>query len=134
MNRGQTIISNPVYESPVFLENIHAKESVVVNQGGTWCFSGCTLVVTKKGSKRIDQIKKGDIVKCFNESTKVVEWKEVNDCFRFKNQKKTVKVKLKNGKQIIATEDHEFYYEGGWYSLKHLLSLQDGKMDKNKRV
>ena len=43
MNRGQTIISNPVYESPVFLENIHAKESVVVNQGGTW--SGKTFSI-----------------------------------------------------------------------------------------
>lgn len=111
-----------------------ATEPVVVNQGGTWCFAGSTLVVTNKGSKRIDQIQIGDIVKTFNEKTKEVEWKTVNDRFKFKNQKRTIKVKLKNGKQIIATEDHEFYHEGGWYSLKHLLSLLDGKLEKNKRI
>ena len=36
-------INNPVYESPVFLANIHATEPVVGNQGGTW--SGKTFSI-----------------------------------------------------------------------------------------
>lgn len=37
------VLNNPVYESPVFLNNMAATEPVVVNQGGTW--SGKTFSI-----------------------------------------------------------------------------------------
>ena len=111
----------------VFSRNIKAynsNESLIVNQGGTRCFDGSQMVKTKSGEKKISEIKKDDIVFTFNEITKTIEENKVLESLAFKNEKKTVKVKLKNGSEIICTEDHEFYFEGGWHPLKYILSLK----------
>lgn len=117
--------------TPVFIENYNAKAKVVINQGGTSCFYPEQLVVTKRGNIKIKDIVLGDIVLSYNEETKQKEWKEVKNVFSYQNSKKTVKIKLKNGVEIIATDDHKFYYEGGWISLKQLLSFKYGSMEKN---
>ena len=109
----------------LFHANYNATKPIIVNAGGTSCFDGETLVVTDKGLKKISEIEVGDVVKSFNEKTKEDEWKTVTDTFTFLNQKRTVRVKLKNGKEIICTDDHKFYYKGGWISIKHLLSLSN---------
>lgn len=127
-------MTRPFVVTPIFYDNYTCEKPIVVNQGGTSCFCGQQKVVTRLGSKPINKLKVGDTVKCFNEKTKKQEWKKVLNTFEYKNTKRTIKVKLKNGQTIIATEDHEFYYEGGWYSLKHLLSLLDGKMDNNTEI
>ena len=101
---------------------------VVVHQGGTSCFAPGTLVITKEGKKPIEQVNKNDLVLCFNEKTKKKEYKSALNVLRFDNNKRTVKLYLNNGKTITATEDHEFYYKGGWVSLKHLLSLRESKL------
>lgn len=126
--------NNPFQISPIFEWNYNTDKSIVVNQGGTSCFAGTQKVITQRGSIPIKDIIIGDIVKCYNEKTKEIQWKPVCNLFKYNNHKKTIKVTLKNGETIIATEDHKFYYEGGWYSLKHLLSLLDGKMEKNTRL
>lgn len=59
----------------------------------------------------------------YNEATKENEFKRVKDVFKYINNKPTVRIKLKNGKEIICTDDHKFFYKGGWISIKHLLSL-----------
>jgi intein/homing endonuclease len=120
--------------SNLFLVNKNATEQIVINQGGTDCFSGDTKVVTKNGNINISDLKKGDLVLSFNEKTQKKEYKKVINVFNFKNNKKTIKLKLKNGHEIIVTEDHEFYFEGGWYSIKHLLSLYNGNMEKNTEL
>lgn len=120
--------------SIVFKENYEAKEGIVINQGGTDCFAESTMVHTDSGPKKITELKEGDKVLSFDETTKQEVYNRVKNVFRYNNQKKTIKVKLKNGKEIIATDDHEFYYEGGWYSLKHLLSLLDGNMETNTKL
>ena len=127
-------IKDPFKLSPVFEWNYHCKKQIVINQGGSSCFHSKQLVITKRGSVPISDIVIGDIVKCYNEKTKKKEWKTVKTTFKFDNTKPTIKVKLKNGKEIIATEDHKFFYEGGWCSLKHLVSLLDGNMETNKRI
>jgi len=117
----------------VFNFNWNCNAKVVINQGGTSCFNGNQLVVTKRGSIPIKDVVIGDIVLSYNEETKQKEWNLVKNLFQFKNNKKTIKVKLKNGSEIIATEDHKFYFEGGWISLKQLLSLKYGNMEKDTK-
>ena len=105
--------------------NFNSAADIVVNQGGTSCFSFDTKVVTSEGSKPISSVKVGDSVKSYNEASEGVEYKRVTNVMKFDNHKRTVKVKLKNGEFITCTEDHKFFYKGGWISIKHLLSLKD---------
>ena len=115
----------------VFTRNLNAylnkKIRRAINQGGTSCFSGDQGVISKRGSIPISKIKIGDIVKTFNETTGANEWKKVNNVFQYKNTKPTVRIKMKNGKTITVTDDHEFYFEGGWHSIKHILYLKHGR-------
>lgn len=118
----------------VFYANYQANEKLIINQGGTSCFYGDQLVITKRGNIKIKDIILGDIVLSFNEKTNTKEWKVVKNLFSYFNSKKTVKIKLKDGSEIIATDDHKFFHEGGWYSLKHLLSLKYGNMETNTKL
>ena len=101
----------------LYLDNYNSTADIIVNQGGT------------DGSKSIQSIEVGDIVKCYDEDKKSIEWRKVLNKFKYNNTKRTIKVTLKNGQTIVATEDHKFYYEGGWYSLKYILSLQNGILE-----
>lgn len=108
---------------------------LVINQGGTSCFGPQQLVVTKRGAIPISQVVAGDVVKSFDEVMQKDEWKRVKNTFRYVNNKPTVKVRLKEGAEIIATNDHRIYYEGGCDSLKHILYLRYGNnMEKNTRL
>lgn len=108
---------------------------LIINEGGTSCFSGKQLVVTTRGSIPISKIVCGDIVKTFNESSKKVEWKPVKNLFKYKNTKPTIKINLKNGKTITVTDDHKFYFKGGWISIKDILYLTHGRyVEKNSEI
>tara|TARA_S200002703_G_scaffold41490_1_gene36016 strand:- start:656 stop:1042 length:387 start_codon:yes stop_codon:yes gene_type:complete len=124
----------PIKVSKLFTANYNATKPIVINQGGTSCFAPETLIVTRQGLMPIAEVKVGDTVKCYNESTKQTEWKKVLNTFEYENHKPTIKVTLKNGQTITATEDHKFYHEGEWHSLKHLLSLRNGKMEDNTKL
>ena len=102
-------------------------------QGSGGCFYKNQKVVTDKGSKLISNINIGDRVLSFNEKTKKKEFKLVRETFVHQNTKKCYKLTLKNGEKIIATEDHKFYYEGAWITLKHLLYLWNDKKSNNDR-
>ena len=107
----------------------------IVNEGGTSCFSGRQHVVTLRGNIPISEITPGDYVKSHNETTKKDEWKCVTNVFKYKNTKPTLKITLKNGQTIVATEDHKIYHEGGCNTLKHILYLKHGnKMGKDTRL
>ena len=106
----------------------------VIEQGGTSCFGPQQRVITERGSIPISQIRRGDMVRSFNLKTGLEEFRPVKNVFKFKNQKHTVKVRLKNGQEIIATEDHKFFTKGGCGSLKHILSCCHGNLDVNTRV
>lgn len=109
------------------------KKVVIYNEGGSRCFGGEQKIITENGSKPISELKKGDIVLTYNEVTKVNEYKKVNKSIPSINSKKTLKIILRNGESIIVTDDHKFFYEGRWISIKHLLSLRDEKITNNKR-
>jgi len=104
----------------VFRRNAKAKTRFVFNPGGTRCFHPDTLVVTKNSNKKISEIVEGDEVLSFGKED---EFKKVKSVFKLDNTKPTVKIKLKNGEEIICTDDHKFYFKGEWVCIKHLLSL-----------
>lgn len=100
---------------------------LILQQGGSSCFAPGTLVVTPTGNKPIEEIKVGDVVLSYNEKTRENEERVVIRVLNFENTKRTIRVRLKNGQTITATEDHKFYHKGGWHTLKHLLSLKAEK-------
>jgi hypothetical protein len=121
---------NPLYDA-----NFLATERIVVNQGGTYCFAPETLVVTKRGRIPISEIVVGDIVKTMAEDTMAESWDEVEDTMAYANTKETIKLTLADGSVLIATADHEIYFEGGWLCLKDIVSLFDERrMEKNTEL
>lgn len=103
--------------------------------GASRCLNGNSLVSTIEGLKHIKEIKEGDYVKSYNQLTDCIEYRKCIKPHKFtENKKKIIRITLKNGKTIEATEDHKFFFKGAWVELKHLVSLLDGKMDKNKRL
>ena len=106
--------------TPVFYANKKAYEQgypVICNEGGSRCFAPDTLVRTMNGLVPIKDIQEGDAVKTKN------GYNEVIKTWKFKNYKKAVRIKLKNGKFIECTDDHRFYFRGRWIEIKNILSL-----------
>lgn len=102
-----------------YLNNNQDKQ-ILVFQGGSRCFTGNTLIKTKKGYVKIKDIQVGDIVLSFNEETKRLVWSKVLDTFVYNTEQKLIKLKLK-GETISSTYDHKFYSNGQWteaYKLK----------------
>lgn len=96
---------------------------VILNQGGSSCFYGDQLIITKRGKIPISSVIIGDICLSYNIESGAEEWNTVTDVMPQMNDKPCYRVKLKNGYDIIATEDHKFFYDGGWISLKNIVSL-----------
>lgn len=106
-----------------------------VLEGSSRCFHGQQLVKTINGSKPISELSKSDLVLTYNESTYKNEYKPVIDLLRFDNNKKRcLKVTLKSGETIIASEDHEFMFKGAWVSLKEILSFKESQKKENQRI
>lgn len=106
--------------TPVFYANKKAYEDgypVICNEGGSRCFAADTLVRTMNGLVPIKDIQEGDVVKTQN------GWNEVLQTWEFKNTKRAVRIKLKNGKFIECTDDHKFFFRGRWIEIKNILSL-----------
>jgi len=126
----QEVKTSIIYE---YLQD--SDKRITVFQGGSRCFAGDQLVITSEGSKPISEVKAGDIVLSFNELNGKDEFKKVKDTFSYKNTKKTIRIKLKNGTQIVCTEDHKFYFEGIWICGKDLLSLLNARnMERNTGI
>jgi intein/homing endonuclease len=104
-----------------YLEYLKKDFKIIVNSGGTYCFGPGQQVLTRSGPIPISKVKIGDEVLSFDGENDV--YKTVTDTMIFDNTKPTVRVKLKNGKEIICTEDHKFFFRGEWQSIKYILSL-----------
>lgn len=130
--KGQTLKGTVVLE-----KLLRSRAKIKILEGGSRCFGGDQKVITESGSIPISKIKAEQRVLTYDQTTRKNEYRKVLECHLFKNTKKTYRVKLKNGKEIIATSDHKFFFEGGWISLKHLLSLWQkryGKMEANTKI
>ena len=93
----------------------------VILEGSSRCFHSGQEVLTNVGPKKISEIKKGDLV------LTPKGYKTVTDTHKMRNSKPCVRIKLKSGKIIVCTEDHEFFFKGVWVSIKHILSLVNQK-------
>jgi len=115
-------------------QSLLKNKPINVQQGGSSCFGPDTLVETIHGPKKITEVVQGEYVKTYDEQKGKDTFKPVVKTLKFKNKKPTLKVKLRNGKEIIATDDHEFYFKGDWVSLKHILSLKEKDVEKDTKL
>lgn len=42
--------------------------------------------------------------------------------FKMRNNKPCIRIKLRNGETIEATQDHKIWFRGGWQSLKYIVN------------
>lgn len=127
---------NPLFFEMVriFKENYTPDNKVIIcNEGSSRCFSSKTKVITSIGPTQITELKESDLVQTFNEQTQSIEFKPILEVLSMENKKPCYKITLKNGNTIEATEDHEFYFEGAWHSLKYIISLWNERQNINKR-
>ncbi|WP_170149000.1 DUF6443 domain-containing protein [Chryseobacterium defluvii] len=94
------------------------------------CFTEGTLVLVENGTKKIEDIKEGDLVWSYNENTGKRELKKVVALSR-NTSSSLVKISV-NGTEITCTPEHPFYVSGNWIEAKNLtkgmlLTTLDGK-------
>jgi len=83
---------------------------------GVHCFAKGTLVSTPIGQIEIEKLVVGDTILSFNELTKTLETSTI---LELANQKHHNLFELSfSGKTVIATDDHPFYFNGQYYSIK----------------
>lgn len=95
----------------------------------SYCFVAGTMVATAVGMKKIEEIKKGDIVKTFNPYSNAFEENEVTEVYVNKT-KELAHINVE-GEIISTTPDHPFLTEEGWKKAKELtahdrLQCKDG--------
>ena len=124
-----------IQASKVFRWNndaLNSDKRFIINQGGSRCLAPFQLVKTTKGYKPISNINIGDEVYSYNEDSNQIEVKKVLLTYENENEKQCYRIKLKSGTVIEASLDHKFFFQGGWVSLKNIVSLYYD-MEKNKR-
>ena len=91
------------------------------------CFHPDTLVVTKEGNKRIEDIQVGDLVASIDETTGKSIWKPVTNQIKTKSaHKPKVEITLDSGKAIKCTADHKWLTTNrGWVEAGELTSSDD---------
>ena len=99
-------------------------------EGGSRCFSLDQKVLTPLGPVEISKLKIGDLVNTYNHKLDIIEPKRVVNVIRQDNKKKAYKIKLKDGTIIKCTEDHKFYFNGGYNEIKNILSLWQKENDR----
>jgi hypothetical protein len=82
------------------------------------CFTKGTLVAAKNGTKKIEEVKKGDWVWSYNETTGRKELKKVVALSQNMSSS-LVKISV-NGTEITCTPEHPFYVNGSWIEAKDL--------------
>ena len=101
---------------------------IFCNEGGSRCFHKDTMVSTPNGAVKISDLSEFDEVYSYNTLEKKQEVKRVISSNLIKNDKKCYEIRLKNGKKIICSEDHEFFHQGKFIEIKNLLSLHKLKI------
>ena len=83
---------------------------------GVHCFAKGTLIATPSGQTEIEKLKIGDKVLSYNQYTQEIEESTV---MALANQNHSNLYELDfSGTTIVTTDDHPFYYNGTFYSVK----------------
>ena len=86
------------------------------------CLPSSARISTPDGKKPIKDLRGGDLVLSYNTKHNRFEYKRVTHLFKF-TAHDIVKVKLSNGKEIVATSNHPFYTDSGkWVNASDLRS------------
>lgn len=94
---------------------------ILVLAGGAGCFDGDTLIKTVDGYKKISEITTDDKVYSYNETTKMIEIKDVESTHTFDDHPENIlKLEFENGETVICTESHEFFIDGEWIKARDL--------------
>jgi hypothetical protein len=81
--------------------------------------AGTAVVMASGATKAIEDIKVGDYVKSYNESTGQVENKRVLQTFE-NTVTELTKITTSDGQEIVATPGHKFFANGAWISAEDL--------------
>lgn len=112
--------------------------SEIEEEFGMIIIDECFPAGTKVDGKNIEDIKVGDFVKSFNETTKEIELKRVIRTFK-SVPKVLVKIVLSNGKEVSCTAGHPFYVNGEYIpaiQLKkddELYCMPEGSFESNQK-
>jgi len=101
---------------------------------GVHCFAKGTLISTPNGQVEIEKLKIGDKVLSYNELTKEIE---VSTILELANQIHHNLYELNfSGTKIIVTDDHPFFHNGQFYSIKqnHKYGLQTLTLEKGQKI
>jgi|GEM_PF-743900 len=96
-------------------------EQIICSVDG--CFTGDTLVTTKDGLKRIDEITEGEYVLSKDVKTGEIAYKKV-DYVYIKNTKNLVQLVV-SGEEIKTTSSHLFFTASGWWKTAKNIKVGD---------
>src|SRR5207249_633634 len=117
--RGLTADSLTLVEKQLFLRQLRSLDAGAL-AGLLQCFTGETLVLTRSGMIRFDELKPGDQVGCCDEMNPfgALEWKTVEEIFRARAEIWHLHV---DGAVIRTTAGHKIYVWGkGWIPTRDL--------------
>ena len=112
-----------VKTSVVFEHLEDSTKRINIEQGGTRCFHQDQLIITDRGPVKISDLSTNDKCLSYNHDTGTNEFKQVQAVIKQPNAKRCFKIKLKDGTEIICTEDHKFFYQQRYIEIKNILSL-----------
>lgn len=122
-----------VQTNVVFQHLEQSDKRITIEEGGTRCFTGETLVLTEKGHKPINQITTEDKVWSLNTTTNLMELKQVREVYEYKQTKQDILTFLNDKGCIYSTYGHEFYYKGQWSPNFELAKRVLARSRGNKR-
>ena len=107
-------------------------EKILEGQFDWFCFEGETKVNTKKGYKKIKNIRIGDRILTYNHSKCIIEEKEV---VRTNSKLSNIyRLEFENGKVIETTGNHKFYTNKGYKTVEEILYSMWGTLKEGETI
>ncbi|NLD51003.1 MAG: hypothetical protein GX660_27995 [Clostridiaceae bacterium] len=123
LDGAETIITKAELQAAMIAKGMGDKLDEVWQLCKVGCFSGDTLVFTKEGPKRIDEIKEGELVYSKNVNTGDFDYKKVLQVY-IKSSKEFIRLKFED-EDIRTTPTHPFFVEEGWWKTAQNIKQGD---------